>query len=298
MQFTIPARPPFNFRSVVGSHGWNQLLPFKWDETFGSLSYVLRLTSGQVVELVTSGTDTHLQVDSPGLDKKAQPEVTRVLSWMFGLDMDFSAFYTAIRSEPALSHVEPRAMGRILRSSTFFEDVIRTILTTNTLWAATRRMVANLVGQFGEPLPSDPTRQAFPTAQRLADASEAQLRAETRLGYRAPYILQLAQRVASNELDLEAFKTSPLPTLELRKELLKIQGIGPYAAANLLMILGRSDYLPIDSWALKVVSYEWHNGQPVTPAQVQADLDKWGQWQGLVYFFWNWSFPFKDQAVK
>jgi 3-methyladenine DNA glycosylase/8-oxoguanine DNA glycosylase len=296
MQFTIPARPPFNFRSVVGSHGWSQLLPFKWDETSGTLSYILGLSSGQVVELITSGTDVHLKVDSPGLDEVAQPEVTRVLTWMFGLDLDFSDFYAAIRSEPALAHVEPRAMGRVLRSPTFFEDVIRTILTTNTLWVATKRMVANLIDQFGEPLPSDPTRKAFPTPQRLAAASEAQLRAETRLGYRAPYILQLAHRVTSSELDLEAFKTSSLPTLELRKELLKIKGIGPYAAANLLMILGRSDYLPIDSWALKVVSYEWHAGQPVTSAQVQADLDKWGQWQGLVYFFWDWAFQYKDQA--
>lgn len=296
MQFTIPARPPFNFRSVVGSHGWSQLLPFKWDESNGTLSYVLQLSTGQVVELITSGTGTDLQVDSPGLPAGAQPEVTRSLTWMFGLDMDFSDFYAAIRSEPSLAHVEPRAMGRVLRSPTFFEDVIRTILTTNTLWAATKRMVANLIDQFGEPLPSDPTRKAFPTAQRLASASEAQLRAETRLGYRAPYILHLAERVTSAELDLEAFKTSTMPTLELRKELLKIQGIGPYAAANLLMILGRSDYLPIDSWALKVVSYEWHAGQPVTPAQVQADLDKWGKWQGLVYFFWDWAYQYKEKA--
>jgi 3-methyladenine DNA glycosylase/8-oxoguanine DNA glycosylase len=214
---------------------------------------------------------------------------------MFGLDMEFSDFYEAIRNEPALVHVEQRAKGRVLRSPTFFEDVVRTILTTNTLWAATKRMVANLVGQFGEPLPSDPTRKAFPTAQRLASASEAQLRAETRLGYRAPYILKLAQSANSAELDLEAYKTSTLPTLELRKELMKIRGIGPYAAANLLMILGRSDYLPIDSWALKVVSYEWHAGEPVTPAQVQADLEKWGQWQGLVYWFWDWAYQHKPQ---
>ena len=56
MQFTLPTRPPFNFRSVVGSHGWSQLLPFKWDETTGTLSYVLRLSSGQVLE-ASSGSN-------------------------------------------------------------------------------------------------------------------------------------------------------------------------------------------------------------------------------------------------
>lgn len=296
MRYTLPARPPFNFRSVVLSHGWSQLLPFKWDETSGTLSYILRLSTAQVIELVLSGSGTDLVVDCPHLKADSQAEVTRLLTWMFGLDSDFSAFYAAIHDEPALAHVEPRAMGRVLRSPTFFEDVVRTILTTNTLWAATKRMVANLVNQFGDPLAADPTRQAFPTPQRLAVSNEAQLRTDTRLGYRAPYILELATQVTTGELDLESFKTSRLPTLQLRKELLKLKGIGPYAAANLLMILGRSDYLPIDSWALKLASLEWHAGQTVTPAQVQADMDKWGQWQGLVFWFWDWTSQHPDQA--
>jgi 3-methyladenine DNA glycosylase/8-oxoguanine DNA glycosylase len=296
MQFTIPARLPFNFRSVVFSHGWNQLQPFVWDETAGTLSYILCLSSGQVIDLVTSAADSGLKVDSPRLGAKEKAEVINTLTWMFALNSDFSEFYQAIRDELALANVEKLARGRVLRSPTLFEDVIRTILTTNTLWAATRRMVANLVQQFGEPLPSDPTRRAFPTALSLAAAGEGRLRAESRLGYRAPYIVDLAQRVASGEFDLEALKTSCLPTLELRRELLKIQGIGPYASANLLMILGRSDYLPIDSWALKVVSHEWHADQPVTPAQVQADMDKWGRWQGLVFWFWDWSYNHKDSA--
>jgi 3-methyladenine DNA glycosylase/8-oxoguanine DNA glycosylase len=215
---------------------------------------------------------------------------------MFGLNMEFSRFYDAIRDKAPLVHVEKRAMGRVLRSPTFFEDVIRTILTTNTLWTATIRMTANLVGQFGDSLPSDPERKAFPTPQRLAKASEAQLREETRLGYRAPYLLNLAQRVSASNLNVEAFKTSNLPTLELRKELMKIQGIGPYAAANLLMILGRSDYLPIDTWALKMVSQEWHGGQTVTPAQVQAAFEKWGEWKGLVYWFWDWAYLRKTKS--
>ena len=296
MQFTIPARPPFNFRSVVSSHGWNQLQPFIWDEASGTLSYILRLSSGQVIDLVTSVADSGLKVDSPRLGAKEKAEVINTLTWMFALNSDFSEFYQAIREEPALANVEKLARGRVLRSPTLFEDVVRTILTTNTLWAATRRMVANLVQQFGEPLPSDPTRRAFPTVLSLAAAGEARLRADTRLGYRAPYIVDLAQRVASGEFDLEALKTSCLPTLELRRDLLKIQGIGPYASANLLMILGRSDYLPIDSWALKVVSHEWHDGQAVTPAQVQSDMDKWGIWQGLVFWFWDWSYTYKDTA--
>ena len=32
MNLTLTARPPFNFLSVVNSHGWIQLAPFRFDE--------------------------------------------------------------------------------------------------------------------------------------------------------------------------------------------------------------------------------------------------------------------------
>ena len=83
---------------------------------------------------------------------------------------------------------------------------------------------------------------------------------------------------------------SSLSKLDLRKELMKIQGLVPYAAANLLMILGRGDFLLIDTWALKMVSQEWHGWQTVTPAQLQAAFEKWGEWKGLVYWFWDWAY--------
>jgi 3-methyladenine DNA glycosylase/8-oxoguanine DNA glycosylase len=139
-------------------------------------------------------------------------------------------------------------------------------------------------------LVTDPKRHAFPTPERLSASDEETLRLTVRLGYRAPYVLELARAVASGALDLESLKTTDMPTAQLRKHLLAIKGVGPYAAANLLMILGRYDFVPIDTWALKVVSHEWHGGKPVGPAEVEAAFERWGQWKGLAYWFWNWSY--------
>ena len=176
---------------------------------------------------------------------------------------------------------------------------MRTILTTNTLWAATKRMCLNLVEQFGQPLEGEigdefapvlhPLRRAFPAPERLAASNEATLREQTRLGYRAPYVLELARKVASGSLDLEALKHSDLPTPELRKRLLAIKGIGGYAVAVLLMILGRYDAIPVDTWALKSVSNEWYDGEPVGKAEVEAAFERWGEWRGLAYWFWDWN---------
>lgn len=224
MKLTLTARPPFSFRSVVLSHGWMQLVPFTFDQDKGLLSYVDRLDSGRVFELRLREVPGGVAVEAGGtFSATERSEVKRKVTWMLGLDLDFSEFYALARTEPKLRHAEKRAQGRVLRCPSLFEDVIKTILTTNTLWAATKRMTANLVAQFGDPLHGDPSRHAFPTPTQLARTGETTLRSETRLGYRAPYILELARRVDSGALDLEAFKANDIPTHDLRKRLLDIK---------------------------------------------------------------------------
>jgi len=290
MQLTLHARQPFSLHSVIYSHGWCQLAPFKEDASQAGLSLITRLENSQVVELHLSETPGGVLIETPEtLDDQAIRNISEMINWMLGLDQEFSDFYALAGAEPKLAKAAARAQGRILRSPTLFEDVIKTILTTNTLWAATKRMNANLVAQFGDSLPTNLEARAFPTPASLAAADEATLRAQTRLGYRAPSVLALAQRVASGELDLESLKHSDLPSTELRKRLQTIRGIGPYASANLLMLLGRYNFLTVDSWAIKMVSQEWYNGGPVTPAQVESAFEKWGDWRGLAYWLWDWT---------
>ncbi len=286
----LSARKPFNFLSVVNSHGWLQLAPFAFDEAAQTLAYTDRLASGRVLEYRMRAADDGIEVRVPdGLGRSERDEIAAKVSWMFGLNLDFSGFYKASRGEPKLRRARRLARGRVLRSPTFFEDVLKTILTTNTLWAATKRMNLNLIAAFGEEDHSAGTR-AFPLPERIAASSQKFLREVVRVGYRAPAIHELAQRVSAGDLDMESFKTSSLPTLELRKELLKIRGVGPYAAANLLMLLGRSDFIPIDSYALKMVSHEWYRGRPVTQKQVERRFEKWGEFRGLAFWFWDWKY--------
>lgn len=289
-KLTVRARAPFNFTSVIDSHGWRQLAPFSYESETGTLSYVLRLSNGRVIDLRLRETPDGVRIETQKLDKTERQEVRDKAAWMFGLDMEFSRFYNVSRAEPKLRHARARALGRVLRSPTLFEDVIKTILTTNTLWTATINMTRKLVDEFGEALEDDPARKAFPTPQAIAASSPEAIRDRIRVGYRAPAIHGLALRIATGEFDLESLKSSDLPTLELRKELMTINGVGPYAAANLLMILGRHDFIPIDSYALKMVSHEWYRGRPVTPKHVERRFEKWGEFKGLAFWFWDWDY--------
>ena len=295
MKFTLSAHPPFKFLSVVNSHGWRQLAPFSYDELTNILSYILRLSTGRVIELKFHDETDGVTVETEKLDKLEKKEVENIVTWMFGLDMEFSSFYTALRGEPKLARAKKLSLGRLLRAPTLFEDVVKTILTTNTLWAATRNMSRKLVDEFGAstaptaPLSATINNKAFPTPEAIAASSPDTIKEKIRVGYRAPAIHQLAVRVASGQLDLESLKTSEIPTLELRKELMKINGVGPYAAANLLMLLGRHDFIPIDSSALSVVSQEWYRGKPVTAREVEKHFAKWGEYKGLAFWFWDWK---------
>jgi 3-methyladenine DNA glycosylase/8-oxoguanine DNA glycosylase len=267
------------------------LAPFRKEEHTGGLAYVAHLDTGPVVQVSIQQAPGGVSVEvDASLGEAERLEVADKVTWMLGLDQDFADFYALARGEPKLAGIEARAQGRLLRSSSFFEDVVKTILTTNTAWSGTIRMVGALVSQFGAPLLTDPNRHAFPTPRRLAASNEETLRSSTRLGYRAPYVLELACSVASGALDLETFKNTDLPTPELRKELLTIKGVGDYAAAHLLMLLGRYDVVPVDSWALKMVSHEWHDGEPIGQSEVKAAFERWGQWKGLAYWFWDWSY--------
>jgi len=297
LKIALPARRPFNFPSVVNSHGWRQLAPFHFENDV--LSYVDHLSTKRVVEYRITAASAGVQVETEKLNKSEQREVTDKITWMFGLDMDFTNFHAASRLEPKLARAKKQALGRVLRSPTLFEDVVKTIFTTNTLWAVTKNMSRKLVDEFGialseknarSPLSALENNKSFPTPEAIAASTPDFIKEKIRVGYRAPAIYDLAFRIASGKYDLEALKTSSLPTLELRKELMTIKGVGPYAPANLLMILGRHDFIPIDSYALKMVSHEWYKGKPITAREVERRFEKWGAYKGLAFWFWDWKY--------
>jgi len=289
----IPAQEPFSFVAAARSHGWSHLAPFAWDEERQELTRIEQLESGPVVRLRMKGTEEGVTVEMESAVELTEADLTEVrekVSWMLRLDEDFSEFHALCRAEPALARVIEKKQGRLLRSPTLFEDVVKTILTTNTTWPQTRGMVARLVELLGQPFPLDPAAHAFPTPAQVASVDEEFLARQVRLGYRSRYILELAQRVASGELALESWKHTDMETTELRRQLKALKGVGDYAAANLLMLLGRYDYLAVDSWARKLIRQRFFPGQErVSDREIAAVFDHWGKWKFLAYWFYEWE---------
>ncbi len=250
---------------------------------------VERLNSGRVIALALTGDMHSVRVMSAGrFSKREQQEIADKLRWMFMLDANLDGFYALADEEPRLAHCRANAHGRLLRSSSLWEDVVKVMMTTNIQWSGTKRLVAALANRFGEALVDDSAHRAFPMAEPIARTRESTLR-KLGLGYRAPYLLQLARDVVSGQYDLDALKDETRPTDEIRRALIALPGIGPYAAATLLGILGRYDFIGVDTEAISAVSKGFYEGKPIGAKEIEVVFARWGKFKSLAYWFWDWD---------
>jgi 3-methyladenine DNA glycosylase/8-oxoguanine DNA glycosylase len=247
MEINVETPKDFSFKRTVLSHGWYSLLPFELDESRWTLVRVLETNRGRPVTVTVTGARGRLSIRTARpLSEDATRKVKRDVRHMLRLDDEMSEFYGAVRDEPEFAWIAREGAGRLLRSPTVFEDLVKSLCTTNCSWALTEKMVTGLVKGLGREAADG--RRSFPTPEAMAHAPESFYRQEVRAGYRAPYLKELAERVSAGELDVESWLGSELPTEELRREMKRVKGIGDYAAENLLKLVGRYDCLALDSW--------------------------------------------------
>ena len=206
-------------------------------------------------------------------------ELTDAVAYVLRLDEDLSPFYARRRgrSRPRLGHRRRRASrpqpdrlrgGREddlhdeLRVVGDGPDGLRARRASGRAGARTRRRTGRSVA---------PSRRR----RRWPAADLDFYRDDVRAGYRGAYLRSLAESVASGELDLEALGTTPRssPTTRSPRALLALPGVGPYAAAHVMMLLGRYSRLVLDSWTRPTYarltggrSEEGHDDRAALPA--------------------------------
>lgn len=298
MIFTYKVPENFNFWRTVYSHGWCTLPPFEVDKEKQQLNLAIVLSDSK--KFIASVRQSSIGKLNISLDSqptaKERREVKKNINTCFRLDEDFTEFYNAARNNSTFRWIPKIGAGRLLRAPTVFEDVVKMICTTNCSWALTEIMVNNLCEKLGYKFQD--SFIMFPTPDAIANTSEKFLRKEIRAGYRAPYLLELSRRIVKRDLDIESWRTSTLTTDELFKEVHSVKGVGPYAAGNILKLLGRYDYLGIDSWCRKKFFEIHRNWRMAGDKVIEKHYEPFGKWRGL--FFWldvtkHWyekKFPF------
>jgi 3-methyladenine DNA glycosylase/8-oxoguanine DNA glycosylase len=286
---TPPAR--FDFSATIYSHGWIDLPPFARLDGRAGFARIDALPSGAVVRLEVSAPagypSREIRVKAVSdrlLDAGDRERIAAMVARVLRLDEDFSEFYALCRRRGKPWNQFVRGHGRLLRSPTVFEDLVKVICTTNIQWRGTKRMVGELMEAFGTAAPHVRGEKLFPSPDAIASASLEEFFARVRLGYRAPYIHALASEVTDGRLDLESWLDVRVSTGELKKRLRAIRGVGEYAAASMLMLLGRYGDVPADSEFRKLMGEKYFPGEAFDLKKALAVYRDWGHWQGLAYW--------------
>jgi 3-methyladenine DNA glycosylase/8-oxoguanine DNA glycosylase len=296
MRLLLPTPPDFDFRSAVCSHGFFVLAPNKWNPKTQSLRTMVTIDDETAVPVVVSekrgGPDARgrgrIVLSSPVKLGPSQGRVVSAAIWrMLRLAEDLTRFHTLCRQSTTHQPAAEMHFGRLLRSSSLFEDIVKVICTCNTSWAQTVSMVQRITDTWGIPT-ADGAGHGFPTPDRLADVPAAVLRKMARVGYRAEFLHRLACAVADGRLDLKAVEHFSGPSDELYRMLRAIHGVGNYAAAHLCMLLGHYDRLAVDT-ELKRFLADRHPRKRFTPAALRGYYDHWHPYQFLAYWFELWS---------
>jgi N-glycosylase/DNA lyase len=202
------------------------------------------------VRLTATPDGIHAQTAAPVSD-------WRWLREFLQTDADLPAILSTFPDDEPMRQAVAACPGlRLLRQEPW-ECLASFILSATKQIVQIRQIVALLCQHFGEPAhgtwPTAIQREqplhlphAFPTPERIAAASEAELRA-CKMGFRAPSLLAAARAIAEGRFDLEAVRK--MNYAQAREQLMTLRGVGGKIADCVLLFgYGFDSAFPVDVW--------------------------------------------------
>jgi N-glycosylase/DNA lyase len=184
----------------------------------------------------------------------------------FALDHSLAEICASFPDDPVMNAARDSCRGlRIIRQPKW-ECLATFICSSMKQVAHIRQISLALRNRFGDQREiGGRALSTFPSAQRIARASDKQLRS-CMLGYRAKNLRATAQLVRSGKCNLEAW--SALPDGGLREHLCALPGVGA-KVANCVMLFAyeRLRAFPIDVWIERVLKERYFPRQKKITAQ-------------------------------
>ncbi|MCR5542519.1 MAG: N-glycosylase [Eubacterium sp.] len=204
----------------------------------------------------------------------------------FDLDRDYSEIKKAIiKADPRLEPIIAEYSGIRILNQDFFECLISFIVSQNKQIPQIKQVVTNLSSGIGTKFDitmidrvSSEFDSFFPTPEQLVSASEDDIRA-TKCGFRAPYIMDAAQKVYNGEITEDIL--DDLSTEEAKNKLMTIHGVGEKVANCVLLFgLGRREAFPVDVW-MKRICEEMYFGTDTSKQEIEDYCkNKFGEYSG------------------
>lgn len=303
----IPVPDDFHLPATVLSHGWHECHPMAWvsgAECFQTIERVgdrLHRVNVQqpAVRRKKNGIAVRVESFDDGPANDAAELVERVRA-MLSIERDLAEFYELCGEHKMLADVPSIGAGRLIRSSSMTENILKFLFSTNVNWTQAVKMI-NRLAQLGPHIPHYRSQNAWPTPKEILRAGREYLIDICRVGYRADSILAFCRSVDGDQTDPERFvamaNDSGVSSDEIMAELKSIKGIGPASAAGLLSLLGRYDRLSIDSATIAHAAAIHFGGRKPTPREVEKVYEPFGKWKNLVYWCESWMHWHTARAI-
>ena len=174
----------------------------------------------------------------------------------FDLDCDYGQILRSYDDEHLKAAITEFSGIRILRQEPW-EALCSFIISQNNNIPRIKGIIERLCEEFGE---GESGKKTFPSAQKLSNLTVEDL-APLRAGFRAKYIIDAAQKVASGEIDFKKIDENPIEFG--REELQKIKGVGAKVAeCTLLYGFHKIEAFPIDVWVKRIMAEMYPEGLP------------------------------------
>ncbi len=251
---------------------------FRWEqETDGSFTGIVR---GKVVNIKQN--DKELTISGCN-----EEDFLNIWKKYLDLDTDYGKIKDVLSADEHLKKAAEFGGGIRILNQEPFECLISFIISTQNNIPRIKKIIGELCRLYGDKLSfGGKDYYSFPDCHTLAKLKEADL-ATLNAGYRVPYILDAAKRIASGEIELE--KLPYMPTVSAREELMKIKGVGPKVAdCTLLFSLEKGDSFPVDVWMSKIMR-NLYLGEGATLKEISAfGAEKFGNYSGIAqqYLFY------------
>ena len=220
------------------------------------------------------------------IDEAAETVARGSLDRLLGLTVDLSAFTALAAPDPVLGPLAARMRGlKPPRFPTVFEALANGVACQQLSLAVGIQLLNRLVAAHGTAPPADPDGpRAFPTPEDLAALGIEDLKRHGFSSNKARTIIEIAQAVATDRLDLEALHR--LEDAAAIERLTDLRGIGRWTAEYVLLRgLGRLHVFPGDDIG-------GHNklrrlfgiDTPLDYDAVHRLVAGWHPYAGVVYF--------------
>ena len=235
------------------------------------------------VTSVGSVEEPRLEVRAEGerLEGESMRALVSEVKWRLNTAYDLSGFYSLAEADTALSRTIDRFRGLKPGLDTdLFESLVGTILGQQLSTKVALTMQRRLIEKYGERVSVNGEEYWLsPTPERFVEAGVEELKACKLSARKSEYIHNLAKAVALGELDLDSLWD--MSNESVTETMVAYRGIGVWTAQRMLChSLGRFDILPTsDLYLLKTISNVFMDGRAVSPEDVEAFTDRWGEYK-------------------